>query len=77
MHSLLVYKASIKPIKTMGKGLVSAPLIVGKKFIVFFYTPTNHWLIRVFIRRVISVIQTVNFRFYTSSTVLITKTNLS
>ncbi len=77
MHSLLVDKTSTNTTKTMSKGLVNASLIVGKNFIAFCYTPTNQWLIHVFMRRVFSIIQTVNFMFYTPSTVLITKTNLS
>lgn len=77
MHSLLVDKTSTNTSKTKGKGMVNASFIVGKKFIAFCYTPTNQWLIHVFIRRVNSIIQTVNYAFYTSSTVLITKTNLS
>ncbi len=77
MHSLLVDNTSTNTVKTMGTGMVNTSLIVGKKFTAFCYTPTNQWLIRVFIRRVNSIIQTVNSVFYTSSTVLITKTNLS
>lgn len=77
MHSLLVDNTSTTAVKTMVKGLVNASLMVGKKLIAFCYTPTNQWLIHAFIRRVISINQTVNFMFYTSSTVLITKINLS